>query len=153
MEPPPNPQTIDEEHLNLLSIFHYIVGGLDIVLSSFFLAYVGIGIFIIIQPEALMEIQTSEGKLSETLPPPLLTAGGWLLAVFGAITVVSGWILGILTVISGRHIARRRTRIFSVVVAVINCLSIPFGTALGIFTIIVLTRPSVRRLYEPGSTS
>jgi hypothetical protein len=36
---------------------------------------------------------------------------------------------------------------FSLVVTGITCLSFPFGTALGVFTIIVLTRGSVRQLY------
>jgi hypothetical protein len=34
------------------------------------------------------------------------------------------------------------------VVAGINCLHIPLGTVLGIFTIVVLCRESVRELYE-----
>jgi hypothetical protein len=34
------------------------------------------------------------------------------------------------------------------IIAVLNCLQIPFGTALGVFTIIVLSRDSVRELYS-----
>jgi hypothetical protein len=34
------------------------------------------------------------------------------------------------------------------VVAGINCLHIPLGIVLGVFTIIILVRDSVRELYE-----
>ena len=34
------------------------------------------------------------------------------------------------------------------VIAAINCLHIPIGTMLGIFTFIVLGRDSVRKLYD-----
>jgi hypothetical protein len=44
-----------------------------------------------------------------------------------------------LTFIAGRFIHRRVNRTFSIVIAGINCLHF-FGTALGIFTLIVLTR-------------
>jgi hypothetical protein len=34
------------------------------------------------------------------------------------------------------------------VIAIITCLSVPLGTALGVFTLIVLARPSVKQLFE-----
>jgi hypothetical protein len=37
------------------------------------------------------------------------------------------------------------------VIAGINCLSFPFGTALGIFTLIVLSRESVQALYKSST--
>lgn len=52
------------------------------------------------------------------------------------------------TFISGRCLARRRNRLFSFVMAAFLCMFMPFGTVLGIFTIIVLSRESVKRLYE-----
>jgi hypothetical protein len=36
---------------------------------------------------------------------------------------------------------------FSIVVAGVNCLQIPFGTALGVFTMMVLLRDTVRQSY------
>ena len=32
----------------------------------------------------------------------------------------------------------------------VNCLSMPIGTTLGIFTFVVLLRPSVTALYDHG---
>lgn len=68
----------------------------------------------------------------------------WFYIVFGAWLASSG----ILNLLSGVFIGRKRYREFSLVVAFINCVHIPFGTVLGVFTIIVLLRPSVREVYE-----
>jgi len=43
----------------------------------------------------------------------------------------------------------RRHRTFSMAIAALDCLHIPFGTILGILTFIVLGRDSVRALYHP----
>lgn len=66
----------------------------------------------------------------------------------GSCAMLFGWTHGILTIISGKKIKQQKNRIFSLVVAGINCLSMPFGTALGICTFIVLLRESVVKLYE-----
>jgi hypothetical protein len=58
-----------------------------------------------------------------------------------------GWAVGILTIVSGRAIAQRKWRVFSLVMAGVNCASFPLGTLLGVFSFIVLLRPSVRALY------
>jgi hypothetical protein len=42
----------------------------------------------------------------------------------------------------------RKNRTFSFVVACVNCIHVPLGTVLGVFTIVVLSRESVKRLYE-----
>ncbi len=56
-------------------------------------------------------------------------------------------------VLSGMFLLRRRHRVFSLVIAGFNCMWFPFGTALGVFTFIVLLRESVTRLYTEGITS
>lgn len=50
-------------------------------------------------------------------------------------------------ILSGVFLWRRRHRLFSLVVAGLNCLQIPFGTALGVFTLSILMRDSVRPSY------
>ena len=53
----------------------------------------------------------------------------------------------VLNALSAMFLRQRTHRIFSVVIAALDCLQIPFGTVLGVFTIIVLLRESVRELY------
>jgi hypothetical protein len=167
--PPPTP---DEEHLKLLAVFHYILGGFHIFISCFFLMYVAMGILFALSPTMLPpEFIAVPDTPSPPAPPPLegapelpapptldpkpapVAAMGWFFAVFGAVGFLIGCAFGILTIISGRKIAQRKNRTFSFVIAAINCLSLPFGTALGIFTIIVLNRPSVQTLYQDSAPS
>jgi hypothetical protein len=73
---------------------------------------------------------------------------GYFFIGMGSTLVALGWTLGILTILSGRWMAKRRRRIFSLVIAGINCASFPFGTVLGVFTFIILLRPSVKQMYD-----
>ena len=103
-----------------------------------FLIHVVLGIVMLANPAAM----SSPGQ-----PPP--PAGiGWLFVVLGSAAVLVGWTLGGLTIYSGRCINRRRHHTFSLIMAGINCLSIPLGTALGVFTFIVLLRPTVKAQYD-----
>jgi hypothetical protein len=49
---------------------------------------------------------------------------------------------------TGRSLALRKRYSFVFVMACVECLFIPFGTVLGVFTIIVLSRESVRALLS-----
>ena len=55
---------------------------------------------------------------------------------------------GIAQIISGKYLRAKKHRIFSFIVAVINILFFPYGTILGIMTIIVISRSSVVALYQ-----
>jgi hypothetical protein len=126
----------DLDHLRLLSIFHYIYGVLVMLFSSVFIVHIVMG---------RMMLDGTFGKASQgNAPPPEL---GWMFIGMGTTIVLLGWTLGILTIVSGRMLARRKARVFSLVIAGINCASIPIGTALGVFTFIVLMRESVARIY------
>jgi hypothetical protein len=59
----------------------------------------------------------------------------------------------VLNVLSGIFLLQKRNRLFSFIIGGLNCLQIPFGTALGVFTILVLSRDGVRQLYAGGTES
>ena len=59
-----------------------------------------------------------------------------------------GWTFAVLVLVAGRCIARRKYYAFCFVMACVECLSVPFGTVLGVFTILVLNRASVRELFH-----
>jgi hypothetical protein len=128
----------DDQHLRLLAIFHYIWGGLTATASSLGLIHVTLGIVMLVNP----------GVLASPRQPPPPAFMGWMVLLLGAAIALIGWTLGALTIYSGRCISRRRHRTFSLVMAGINCLSVPLGTALGVFTFIVLLRPPVAAEYE-----
>jgi ABC-type branched-subunit amino acid transport system permease subunit len=124
----------DEEHLRLLSIFHYIVAGLGGLFSFFPLLYAGIGGF--------MLYASAQPQMQQGEPPPAFL--GWIFIAFGCFGFLIGLTLAICIVLAGRFIARRCHYWFVFVIACVQCLFFPFGIILGIFTIIVLSRTSVK---------
>ena len=128
----------DTEHLRLLAIFHYIVAGLAAVFSFFPLLYTTIGgIFI-------FAARHGTPKPGEELPPEFL---GWIFLVLGLFLFLLGIAMAICVLIAGRCLSRRKCYSFALVIACIECLFIPFGTIVGVFTIIALSRESLKRLF------
>jgi hypothetical protein len=124
------PGNRDAEHLRLLAIFHFIAGGLALLCGCIPIVHVVVGIFMV------------AGKL-QNVPPQM----GFFFIVIGTIFILIGWAMGICLIISGIFLKRRRYFMFSFVIAGIACAQVPFGTLLGVFTIVVLSRPSVKVLY------
>jgi hypothetical protein len=54
--------------------------------------------------------------------------------------ILLGWTFAALVLIAGSCIAHRKHYTFCFVMACVECLSMPFGTVLGVFTILVLNR-------------
>ncbi len=131
----------DNEQLNLLSIFHYVVAGLAALFSFFPLIYTAIGVTFI------FVARHGTARPGEELPPEFL---GWIFAVLGSALFLTGMAMAICILIAGRSLALRRRYSFALVMACIECLFVPFGTILGVFTIIVLSRESVKPLF-PGT--
>jgi hypothetical protein len=127
----------DDEHLKLLSVFHYVVGGITALFASFPALHVIVGLIMVFAPFPA----EAEGE-----PPPELF--GWFFVVAGAVMVVIGWTIALVILTAGRFLARRKHHLFCLVVAGVECLFFPFGTVLGVFTIIVLMRPSVQQAFE-----
>jgi len=87
-------------------------------------------------------------KPGEDLPPEFL---GWIFAVLGSLLFLIGIAMAICILIAGRSLALRKGYSFALVMACIECLFVPFGTILGVFTIVVLSRESVRGLFSTAS--
>jgi hypothetical protein len=73
---------------------------------------------------------------------------GWIFIVLGALFFLAGVAIAICILIAGRSLAKRTRYWFALVVACLECLFIPFGTILGVFTIITLSRESVKALFS-----
>jgi hypothetical protein len=131
--------TQDEDHLRLLSIFHYVVGGLAVLFALFPVIYLVLGLIMVFAPDKF----TGQGG-----PPPAFI--GWFFVAFAALFILLGWVFAVLVLLSGRFLGRRKRHRYCLVMAGVECLFMPFGTVLGVLTIIVLTRESVKQLFATG---
>ena len=125
---------IDEEHLRLLRIGYLISGALNVFFVLFPLIYVAMGLFVMLLP--------AQGK-GET--PPFFF--GLILAIFGGLISLVMAAVTTLKFLTARAIQQRRRRTLCLVTAGICCFGMPYGTALGVATFIVLMRPSVAALF------
>jgi hypothetical protein len=124
----------DEEHLRLLSILHYVWGGLAAFGSCF------IGVYALVAGGVITLVS------KQTNGPPAWL-GMFVFVIMGAIFLLTA-AQSALSIWAGRCLAQRKNHTLCLVEACLSCLSIPLGTALGVFTIIVLQRPSVKQMFE-----
>ena len=134
----------DREHLRLLAIFHYVGAGLAALFSLFPLLYTTIGAIFI------FAARHGTPKPGEELPPEFL---GWIFVGIGSFLFLLGITMAICILLAGRCLSRHRFYSFALVMACVECLFIPFGTILGVFTIIALSRESVKALFAAAQTS
>jgi len=71
-----------------------------------------------------------------------------IMVVFYVIMAIFAVLGAVLNFLSARAMTRRENKTLSMVTAGVNCLGFPLGTALGVFTFVVLGRPSVSVIYD-----
>jgi hypothetical protein len=84
--------------------------------------------------------------------PPSPKVFGGIFVGLGGCLMFAALGMAALAFLVGRSLPHRRRRTFCMVMAGLMCLSVPVGTVLGVFTLIVLARPSVAALFA-GSTT
>jgi hypothetical protein len=130
----------DREHLRILAICHYVLGGLCFLVGCFPMIHLAVGVAIV----------------TGAMPGPPAGAPfpaeffGWLFIGIASAVIAFYWGLGLALIQAGTCLRQTRWRTFCIVVAGFACLFQPLGTILGVFTIIVLVRPSVREAFEPS---
>jgi hypothetical protein len=127
----------DEDWLRLLSLGHYVIAGLQTLVGFLPSFHLAMGLWLL----------TSDVAKAKNGTPAVLFGGFFTLI---ALTwMLLAWSLAACVLIAGRSLADRKRRTFCLVVAGVEAmLCIPFGTVLGMFTIIVLLRPAVRDVFE-----
>ena len=132
----------DDKQLDLLAVFHYVLGVFIALFSCVPLIHVTIGIMIV--SGAFFE----EGMTPEQGPPAVF---GWLFVIAGSIFVLVGWSIAVCTLIAGRRLQTKRSRVFCMIVAGLMCVFMPFGTVLGVFTLVALNKDSIRASFESSA--
>ena len=128
-----------ETHVKILAILHIVFGALGVLLGLGIFAFFG-GIAGLIHldrdPDAAVAI-------------PMIGAIGGFVMIVLLVLSIPGIIAGI-----GLLSYQPWARILTIVLSILDLVSIPFGTALGIYGLWILFTPEGARLFEPrGVTS
>ena len=127
-------EIIDNEHLNLLSVFYFVYGGMSLLVAFAILGYV-----------AFFSSMFSNTHInaSDIENVPLMS---FFYIAVGIFVIVLLW--AALFIVAGIFVRKKTKRVFSLVIGISAMLSFPLGTALGVFAIVVFTRNSVIELYR-----
>jgi len=135
---------LDANHLYLLEVGFYISSFLTALRFLWFLVIAGF--FAIAGIGASFAAQKASAHGQE---PPVFVF--YLLAVVFGTLIILTLIFAALEFYAGICLKRRQHPVLIQVIAAFYCLSIPWGTALGVFTFMVLNRPTIRLLFaRPG---
>lgn len=127
---------VDGEHLRLLTYGYVFSGIMTGLFSLLGLIYAGIGL---IMSRFFAEIAKNPSH-AESIPAESF---GTIIGIFGGVFFLIAISLALAKLWTARCIKRRQSRVFCLVVGGITCFGIPYGTALGICTFLVLGRQSV----------
>jgi hypothetical protein len=129
----------DIRYLNLLAIFHLIVAGI----VGFFSCAPLLNLFIGIPTLEGVPYALEQGEfLSQQILAPIL----YILLPVG-MTVI-GWMFAIAIGLNGYYIKNRKWLAYCLVMGGVETIFMPFGTVLGVFTIILLTKKSIKNLFD-----
>lgn len=123
----------DNEHLKILSIIWYVMSALPLIGVCLGIVYIlgGVGI-------------AGGGGQDEQ------AVAGVAMCMGGGIVVMS--LLGcLLNFFVARNLGKRKGHLYCIIIAGLTCLSFPLGTILGVFTIMVLLRPTVKQAFGVAS--
>lgn len=122
----PNDSTPDDlAQLNALGIAYYVLAGISFPFSCFFGVWLWVGM-------GAADGLVSDGAALLAIALPLFTTI--------AVPALAFW--------TGRKLRRRESRSFCLVGAAISCFTFPIGTVVGVLTMVVLNRRSVRAVFE-----
>jgi hypothetical protein len=126
----------DDEHLRLLSVFHYVVASLAALFALIPVIHLVMGLLMVTG-----RFGASGSGAGEEL------WFGWFFVIFATVWIVCGMSFAACLAFAGKFLRERRRYSYCLVVAGVACMFTPFGTVLGVFTILVLMRPSVKASF------
>jgi hypothetical protein len=125
----------DRQHVRILSLFHYVVGALAALFACFPIIHLVVGIGLV------------TGAFGHAADEPALRLIGAVFVALATILILCGWSLAVLLIVAGTFLRRQNHYAYCLVMAGVACAFFPFGTVLGVFTIVVLSRPTVRDAF------
>lgn len=140
--PPPIPldhaaATAASGKLRLLGVFHLVLGGVALALYS--IPVVHFLLAAVMGNEAPPPTPTEQKSVESTL-----------VATFTQLGVLPGLVLSALSMtllIAGYCLLKHRNYRYCVAIAWAECLFVPFGTVLGVCSLVVLSKPECKLLF------
>ena len=124
----------NDKQLDLLGLFHFILGGLTALFACLPLIHVGVGAALLL------------GTFDSGEAAPRFV--GWIFVLMGSLFVLGGWALAAAMIAAGRMLRRRKSRTACQVIAALECLLMPLGTLLGVFTLMALSQDRAQELFD-----
>ncbi len=141
----------DESHIRLLAIFSFVMAGFSAVGLLFIGMHYLLMHAVFSNPQIIAQMKqqaAQQHQAAQVDPAMFMKIFIWFYLVFGLWSLVSL----VANLVAGFYLWKRSGRIPAIVVGAFNCINIPLGTVLGIFTIVVLSRDSVRQRFLEGAT-
>lgn len=138
--PPPALAEDNASQLRLLAVFHYVVAAITGLFSLFPVLHLVMGLAMV---NGTLPMQPAHPGN----PPIAPEMFGWIFVIFAGAMIVCGLTLAGFLAYAGRCLAQHRRYTLCLVKAALSCMLMPFGTILGIFTLIVLMRPPVKAAF------
>ena len=130
----------DIEQIKIISIFHFVVAAIAGLFACFPIFHLLMGI-------SMLTGSFFQGETPTGMPFPF-SLFGLMFTLIPAAIILLGWAFAIGLGISGYFLLKKQHYLFCMVMAGISCVFTPFGTVLGVFTIVILMRPSVKELFH-----
>jgi len=124
----------EEASLNLLGTLHIIMGILTALFACIPIFHLVIGIIML----------TSGINGADQAPRTIAFA----FIILASLIILVGWVLAILIIMAGIKLKNRKSYQFCTIIAFVECLIMPLGTVLGVFTIITLSKEPVKELFS-----
>jgi hypothetical protein len=125
-------------YLKILSVAYYVVGALAGLFACFPIIHLVVGLG--------MLMAGATGEVGEEAFPFMMTGG--LFTVIAGVIIVVGWAYAIGLIVTGYFLGRHTHHLFCLVMGGIACLFMPFGTVLGVLTLVLLLSQEGKALFE-----
>jgi len=133
----------DAAQLRLLSVLHYVMAGFTALFSLFPVIYLVLGIGVL---SGVMPVDSSTAS-----SPGEVQLMGWVFTGLGTVFFLGMLATAGLVGYAGRCLAREQRHTLCMVAAGVCCMFMPLGTLLGVFTLVTLSRTSVRERFAHGA--
>ena len=129
-----------DSQLDALGVVHYVVAGFIGLFGLLPLFHVAMGLGIVSGHFPF----APHGQAVPEFPPMF----GWFFVAFGALFLCAAQAMAVTLAFAGTYLRQRRRWLFCVVVDAVACSIFPFGTVLGVVTLVTLSQPEVKARFS-----